>query len=226
MLGLPPQNNFETYTKIKLLGEGAFGQAFLVRCASDNSLAVIKKIDISKMSEKERNETLKESKILEVMDHPNIVRFKEVYKTKQNKLCIVMDYADGGDLANLVKNQRGNYFNENEILNIFTQCCLALKHIHDRKILHRDIKAQNVFLTSKKIVKVGDFGIAKVLNHTVEMARTMVGTPFYLSPEIVESKPYSFKSDIWSMGVMLYELCALRPPFDGANIHFLCRKIV
>ena len=83
-----------------------------------------------------------------------------------------------------------------------------------------------MFLTSRRLVKVGDFGIAKVLTHTVELARTMVGTPYYLSPEIVESKPYSFKSDIWSMGVMLYELCALRPPFDGANINFLCRKIV
>ena len=72
------------------------------------------------MSEKERNETLKESKILEVMDHPNIVKSKEVYKTKQNKLCIVMDYADGGDLAGLIKNQRGAYINENEILNMFT----------------------------------------------------------------------------------------------------------
>jgi NIMA (never in mitosis gene a)-related kinase len=81
---------------------------------------VIKKIDISRMSEKERNETLKESKILEVMNHPNIVRFKEVYKTKQNKLCIVMGYADGGDLANMIKEQRGRYISESQVLDIFT----------------------------------------------------------------------------------------------------------
>lgn len=72
---------------------------------------------------------------------------------------------------------------------------------------------------------MGDFGIAKVLTHTVDIARTMVGTPYYLSPEIVESRPYSFKSDIWSLGVMLYELCALKPPFEGSNIHFLAIKI-
>lgn len=82
-----------------------------------------------------------------------------------------------------------------------------------------------MFLTKSNIVKMGDFGIARVLNHTVDVARSMVGTPYYLSPEIIESRPYSFKSDIWSMGVLLYELCALRPPFEGGNMHFLMMKI-
>ena len=79
-----------------------------------------------------------------------------------------------------------------------------MKHLHDRKVLHRDIKAQNVFLTSEGVVKLGDFGIAKVLNNTMDNARTVVGTPYYLSPEIVDNKPYSFKSDVWSLGVLLY----------------------
>ena len=103
--------------------------------------------------------------------------------------------------------------------------CLGLKHIHDRKILHRDIKGQNVFLTRSGIVKLGDLGIARVLTHTKEFAKTMVGTPYYLSPEIVANRPYSFKSDIWSMGVMLYELCALKPPFDGTSLHMLGMRI-
>ena len=101
-----------------------------------------------------------------------------------------------------------------------------MKHIHDRKIIHRDIKGANVFLTKKGIVKIGDFGIAKVLSHTIQKARTMVGTPYYLSPEIIQSKPYNSKTDIWSMGVMLYELCALKPPFDAPSIHLLSMKIV
>jgi NIMA (never in mitosis gene a)-related kinase len=98
--------------------------------------------------------------------------------------------------------------------------------VHDRKILHRDIKCQNVFLTKSNIIKMGDFGIARVLKHTVEVAKSMVGTPYYLSPEIIENRPYSFKSDIWSLGVMLYELCALKPPFEGCNLHFLALKII
>lgn len=101
-----------------------------------------------------------------------------------------------------------------------------MKHVHDRKIIHRDLKGANVFLTKKGIVKIGDFGIAKVLSHTIQKARTMVGTPYYLSPEIVQSQPYNSKTDIWSMGVMLYELCALKPPFDAPSIHMLSMKIV
>ena len=104
--------------------------------------------------------------------------------------------------------------------------CLAIKHVHDRKILHRDLKSQNIFLTRTGRIKLGDFGIAKVLSSTVDNAKTMVGTPYYLSPEIVESRPYNFKSDIWSLGVLLYELCSLKPPFDASSLHFLALKIV
>ena len=112
---------------------------------------------------------------------------------------------------------------------------MALKHIHDRKILHRgnsfdiyssdddnlqnlDIKTQNIFLTSKKLIKLGDFGISKVLRGTMECARTAIGTPYYLSPEICENKPYSFKSDVWSLGCVLYELTTLRHAFDSDSI--------
>lgn len=76
------------------------------------------------------------------------------------------------------------------------------------------------------MVKLGDFGIARVLSKTVEKAKTMVGTPYYLSPEIIESKPYSLKTDIWSLGVILYELCALKPPFNADSLHFLALKII
>lgn len=163
------------------------------------------------MSDEEKKETIKEAKVLEVLNHANIIRFREVYKTKKGQLCIVMDYADGGDLAGKVKDQKnkGGYFDEATVLNWFTQICLAMKHCHDRKILHRDLKAGNIFLTKSGIVKLGDFGIAKVLSNTVEKAVTIVGTPYYLSPEIIQNSPYSFKSDIWSLGVLLYEMIAL-----------------
>jgi len=169
------------------------------------------------MSEEERRETLFEAKILEVLNHPNIVRFREVYKTKKGKLCIVMDYADGGDLQSKIKeryktkdrNGRMNYLTEDQLLDWFTQICLAMKHCHDKKILHRDLKSQNIFLTKRGIIKLGDFGIARVLSNTKSKAKTVVGTPYYLSPEIIKSEPYNFKSDIWSLGVLLYEMAAL-----------------
>jgi NIMA (never in mitosis gene a)-related kinase len=122
------KKQFETYKKLSTLGTGSFGTAYLVECQSSSEKAVIKQIDITQMSEDERKETLREAKILEVLDHPNIIRFKEVYKTKKGKLCIVMDYADGGDLQTRIKDkhkkkaQTGQleYFPEDLVLNWFT----------------------------------------------------------------------------------------------------------
>ncbi|XP_047713782.1 serine/threonine-protein kinase Nek5 isoform X3 [Prionailurus viverrinus] len=113
-----------------------------------------------------------------------------------------------------------------KILSWFVQISLGLKYIHDRKILHRDIKAQNIFLSKNGMVaKLGDFGIARVLNNSMELARTCIGTPYYLSPEICQNKPYNNKTDIWSLGCVLYELCTLKHPFEGNNLHQLVLKI-
>jgi len=132
----------------------------------------------------------------------------------------------GGDLAAKIRAQNGKHFAEAQILDWFTQICLGLKHVHDRKILHRDLKSQNIFLTKTNLVKLGDFGIAKVLSGTQELAMTVIGTPYYLSPELIDGKPYNFKSDIWALGVLLYELCTLHHPFDANGFPMLARKIV
>jgi len=179
------------------------------------------------MTEEEKKEAYLESKIHETLSHPNIITFKEVFLSKNpSSLNIVMDYADGGDLQSQIKNQNGKYFPEKQIIDWFTQICLAIKHVHDRKILHRDLKSQNVFLTKNGVVKLGDFGIAKCLNLTLDKAQTIVGTPYYLSPEIVNNKPYNFKSDIWSLGVLLYEMTCLKMPFEASNLPMLSLKII
>lgn len=108
------------YRKIKLLGEGAFGKAFLVQAESSKELCVIKQVNVSSLTERERQESVREAQILEALNHPNIVTFREVYKTKKGHMCIVMDYADGGDLQQAMKNQRGRYFPERQILDWFT----------------------------------------------------------------------------------------------------------
>lgn len=212
--------------QIKLLGEGAFGKCYLCENPVDKSQWVVKQVDISNMSPQEKKEAYHEAKIMSAFDHPNIIKFIDIYTTTNGKLNIVMNYADGGDLSGKVRAQRGKLFTENEILDLFVQVLLAIKHVHDRKVLHRDIKAQNIFLMKSGLIKLGDFGISKVLCSTMDKARTMVGTPYYLSPEIVENRPYSFKSDVWSLGVLLYELCTLKPPFDGTSIRHLGLNIV
>jgi NIMA (never in mitosis gene a)-related kinase 1/4/5 len=108
----------------------------------------------------------------------------------------------------------------------FVQICLALEYMHERKTLHRDIKTHNVFLTDQDKIKLGDLGVAKVFDQTTDLAMTMMGTPLNLSPEIIKSEPYSFKSDVWALGCTLFELCTLSNPFNAKNMLNLANKIV
>ncbi|XP_051954207.1 serine/threonine-protein kinase Nek1-like isoform X2 [Xyrauchen texanus] len=215
----------DKYERLKKIGEGSFGKAILVKSRADGRQYVIKEIGISRMSNKERQESRKEVSVLANMSHPNIVQYKESFE-ESGCLYIVMDYCEGGDLFKKINNQKGSQFHEEQILDWFVQICLALKHVHDRKILHRDIKSQNIFLTKDGTVQLGDFGIARVLNSTVELARTCIGTPYYLSPEICENKPYNNKSDIWALGCVLYEMCTLKHAFEAGNMKNLVLKII
>ncbi|XP_065592370.1 serine/threonine-protein kinase Nek1 isoform X7 [Cyrtonyx montezumae] len=199
----------DKYIKVQKIGEGSFGKAILVKDKENSQQYVIKEINISKMSNKEREESRREVAVLANMKHPNIVLYRESFE-ENGCLYIVMDYCEGGDLFRKINAQKGVLFSEDQILDWFVQICLALKHIHDRKILHRDIKSQNIFLTKDGTIQLGDFGIARVLSSTVELARTCIGTPYYLSPEICQNRPYNNKSDIWALGCVLYEMCTLK----------------
>ena len=217
------------YKVLQQLGEGSFGKAFLCEKDSDGSLCVIKQILIEGMNEQEKADVLNESNILAKLDHPNIIKFYDVFESKKPKhmINIVTEYADGGDLSEKIKerkNKNGN-FTESEILDYFTQICLAIRHIHEKKIIHRDLKSGNIFLMKNGFVKLGDFGIAKNFQRTIDKAKTMVGTPYYLSPEMIESKPYDSKSDIWSLGVLLYEMMTFKMPFNANSLASLIIKI-
>ena len=220
----------ETYKTIRLLGEGSYGKALLVRSNNENkNYYVMKTISLTNMNEEKKKKTFEEVKILRKLNHPNIIKFHEVFVVKEpsQTLNIIAEYADGGDLSEKIKNQKNKnkYFKESQILDWFIQICLALHHMHKKHILHRDIKSQNIFLTKNDIIKLGDFGISKSLNYTLEKARTIIGTPYYLSPEIIQNIPYSYKSDIWSLGVLLYEMVSLKMPFNAPNLPILALKI-
>ncbi|NWR68874.1 NEK1 kinase, partial [Centropus unirufus] len=215
----------DKYIKVRKIGEGSFGKAILVKAKENGQQYVIKEINISKMSNKEREESRREVAVLANMKHPNIVLYRESFE-ENGCLYIVMDYCEGGDLFKRINAQKGILFSEDQILDWFVQICLALKHIHDRKILHRDIKSQNIFLTKDGTIQLGDFGIARVLNSTAELARTCIGTPYYLSPEICQNKPYNNKSDIWALGCVLYEMCTLKHAFEAGNMKNLVLKII
>jgi len=173
-------------------------------------------------------EAVKEARILKSLEHPNIVEFKEAFVEKKY-LCLVMAYCDSGDLKARIQRaaKRRKLFKEQTIMDWFVQMALALNYMHARKILHRDIKPQNIFLTeSNKIVKLGDFGVTLELNATLEMARTQVGTPYYMSPELAHNKPYNNKSDVWAIGCVLSEMCTLGVPFEARSFGELAMKIL
>ena len=107
----------------------------------------------------------------------------------------------------------------------FVQLCMSLEYIHKRKILHRDLKSQNVFMTRNNTLKLGDFGISKVLENTNDQALTVQGTPYYMSPEVCQSKPYNYTSDIWSLGCVLYEMITLKPPFQASSMKGLFKRV-
>ena len=217
----------ETYQELQCIGRGNFGSAWLVLHRDEQVKYVAKKVVLEGMAESEQTSCMQEAGILKNLNHPNIVAYKESF-LGQNSLIIVMEYCEVGDLNYHMKRkqQMSETFSETEIFQWFIQICMALEYVHGRKIIHRDIKAQNVFLTGGKTIKVGDFGISKVLETTNMQALTVVGTPYYMPPEACQSMPYTSKSDVWSLGIILYELCTLRQPFQCDNLLGLVMKIV
>ena len=163
--------------------------------------------------------------VMSSLQHPYITRFFQSLQCLE-ELVIVMEYCAGGDLRAIINQRNGVFFREERILDWFTQLCLAVKYMHDKNILHRDIKSQNIFLTQTGKIKLGDFGISKTLDCSKDLANTCIGTPYYMSPEICTNKPYNSKSDIWALGCVLYEMAALKHPFQAICMKSLLMKII
>ncbi|KAG5505813.1 hypothetical protein JKF63_05149 [Porcisia hertigi] len=215
----------EKYTLVKVLGKGSFGSAWLIQRNEDHAQFVAKEVRLGGLKPAERESAQKEIDMLRTLNHPNITRYVDHFEHK-GSLFIVMEYANGGDLYIKIKQQQGQLFPEKDILQCFSQICLALSYMHERRILHRDLKTQNVFLTKDGVVKVGDFGISTVLRNTYELKHTICGTPYYFSPELCLNKPYNNKSDVWALGCVLYEMTTLNHAFDGNNMKALVQKIL
>ncbi|KAK2186321.1 hypothetical protein NP493_206g05016 [Ridgeia piscesae] len=223
--------NLEKYISVTPIGQGSCGSVDLVRSVENKKLYALKKIELDENRKTRRKEAvLREAKILSELKHPHIVAYHDsFFDDKEQFLYIVQDYCDGGTLDDRIHEAtlRRQYFTEKQVMDWFLQVSMAVRYIHSKKVLHRDLKAQNVFLNkSGSVCKLGDFGIAKNLDNAVDVANTCVGTPCYLSPEMCQDIPYSSKADIWALGCMLFEMLALKPAFDANNLVSLFYKIV
>ncbi|KAL1499618.1 hypothetical protein AB1Y20_011817 [Prymnesium parvum] len=218
----------KAYLPRRILGRGAFGVAYLVVARDDRSACfVMKRIELGHMEEKAQAEAQNECAILsQLADGPFIVHVIEHF-VELERLWIVMEYAESGDMAARIEQQKalGTPFSEDVVVDWIVQLLLALRYAHERKVLHRDLKPQNIFLTADGTLRLGDFGISRVLSSSMSVVSTCVGTPLYLSPEVLHGQPYDGRADVWSLGVLLFELCALELPFKAAVMPALVLKI-
>ena len=238
------------YIKVRTVGRGSFGEALLVKHRSSGQLSVLKRVRLEVIgsgsdAEAAAESAAREAQVLHQLRHPHIVEFLAAFvdssrDTSGGTLCLLMAFCEGGDLQHRLQKvrQECRRLQEQPVLRWFDELCSALAYVHQRQVLHRDLKPSNIFLTGRgsgfahsineeESVAIGDFGVSRPLTHAMELVTTMVGTPCYLSPEVCKGRPYSYKSDIWSLGCVLFEMMALRPPFGTApNLEALVSRIV
>ena len=209
------------------IGEGSYSTVLKVQRIEDGNIYALKRVKFYKLSEKEKENALNEIRILASVKNKNVISYKEAFfDEKDSSLGIVMEYADKGDFFQLITERKKtkNYFTEQEVWKIFIQLLNGLKALHDFKILHRDIKSANVFLFKGGICKLGDLNVSKVARKG--LGYTQTGTPYYASPEVWQEKPYDSKSDVWSLGCVMYETITLRPPFQAKSMEELYKKVM
>ena len=215
------------YQIIKKIGEGSYAKIYKVKKDSSDKTYVLKNIPVSEEDYSSMKEILNESSILSTCDNIYVVKYYDSF-FYSGTFNIITEFCPYGDLFGYIKfyKERGSKIEEKIIWIIFIQLSLGLSYLHHKKILHRDIKTKNIFIKNNLTVKIGDFGIAKILNSTSSYAHTFIGTPYYISPELCKDQPYNDKSDVWSLGCVLYELCTLNHPFEGGTQVEIYEKIM
>eukprot|EP01060_Flectonema_neradi_P005084 TRINITY_DN13375_c0_g1_i1.p1 TRINITY_DN13375_c0_g1~~TRINITY_DN13375_c0_g1_i1.p1 ORF type:complete len:436 (+),score=49.61 TRINITY_DN13375_c0_g1_i1:28-1335(+) len=225
----------EGFEKIRKIGSGSHGDAYLVYDIRTKVKYVAKEINLGTLSAKDQRYAMSEVRCMSLLNHPCIISYHSDVK-KEGQLVIIMEYADGGDLECSINKRKGDprrdipptYFKEHEILFMFSQICLSLHNIHSARMLHRDLKTANIFLTTAGIIKLGDFGYSHVYQETVSnlIGETFCGTPCCIAPELWQNLKYSKQAEVWSLGIVLYELMSLKKPYTSPSMNDLMLKVM
>jgi NIMA (never in mitosis gene a)-related kinase len=217
-------SDFEILTKI---GDGAYSTVYKVRRLIDRKIYALKKVSIEQLSEKERKNALNEVRIMASIQHPNVISYKQSFiSDKDHSLNLVMEFADSGDLLQKIQNskRRSVRLNEKFVWSVLIQVTMGLNALHQLGVHHRDLKSANVFLNKDGTVKLGDMNVSKVSKDG--FLKTQTGTPYYASPEVWKDMKYNNKSDIWSLGCVIYEMVSLKPPFRADDMEGLYSKVL
>ena len=196
------------------IGGGAFGEAWKVSQISNKAIFIMKKIPVRAYTDREKEAARNEISNLKRCRHENIVKHLDDFY-EDNNFLIVMEFCENGDLGKAIKAQNGKPFSEKTVKIWFKQLCSPLEYLQRNKIIHRDLKPANVFLTKDWDIKIGDFGLAKNLERTSDLASTHCGTPLYMAVEVLKGNPYNHKADMWSLGCILYHICTLKMAFTN-----------
>ncbi len=208
------------------LGKGSFGTVQRVVRRKDGKEYALKRMQLPPGDPRTARDALTEVRFLASLQHPHIVRFHEAFPHGARELCLVLEYAGGGDLAKVIKRHQRTRkpLGERRLWRYAQEVCSGLHFLHGHGILHRDIKPANCFLDAQGSVKIGDFNISKLTGRGC-LTRTHIGTPYYMSPEIWRHQAYGAKTDMWSFGCLLYELSALRVPFQAHSVQALAQAV-
>lgn len=217
------------YVLQQKLGSGSFGTVYLVsdkKAKQGEELKALKEISVGELNPNETFQANVEAQLLSKLNHPAIVKFHASF-VEQNNFCIITEYCEGRDLDYKIQEYKeaGKIFPENQIVEWFIQLLLGVDYMHERRILHRDLKSKNIFLKNNQL-KIGDFGVSRLLMGSCELATTLTGTPYYMSPEALKHQGYDAKADIWSLACILYEMCCMDHAFAGSSFLSVVLNIV
>ncbi|NWW99532.1 STK36 kinase, partial [Caloenas nicobarica] len=212
----------EKYHVLEMIGEGSFGRVYKGRRKHSAQVVALKFIPKVGRSQKELKNLQREIEIMRGLHHPNIIQMLDSFETDK-EVVVVTDYAEG-ELFQILEDD--GTLPEDQVQTIAAQLVSALYYLHSHRILHRDMKPQNILLGKDGIVKLCDFGFARAMSIHTMVLTSIKGTPLYMSPELVEEQPYDHTADLWSMGCILYELFVGTPPFYTSSIFQLVSLIV